>query len=275
RDAALGAPRPEQGHRQALRHRVVPRELPHRRGRRGEALLHQHPQVGRARGRRLPGEPAVSVDRKQHLYLWLAGIFVTALLIGDLTGGRYFRVGSFDLSAGMLLFPITFVLTDVVNEFYGPVGAKRITFLGLGLAGLAFLFINVVLALPPSKIGLPSEAVTQVLGSSRRVYIGSLAAYLIGQLSDIAIFGVFRRLTGHRMIWLRATGSTLISQAIDTLVVNAIFLGGTQPIPTIARVMVTAYVLKIVFAVGLTPIIYAAHGLMFRVLKIRETPEKA
>jgi len=215
------------------------------------------------------------VDRKQHLYLWLAGIFVTALLIGDLTGGRYFRVGSFDLSAGMLLFPITFVLTDVVNEFYGPVGAKRITFLGLGLAGLAFLFINVVLALPPSKIGLPSEAVTQVLGSSRRVYIGSLAAYLIGQLSDIAIFGVFRRLTGHRMIWLRATGSTLISQAIDTLVVNAIFLGGTQPIPTIARVMVTAYVLKIVFAVGLTPVIYAAHGLMFRVLKISETPEKS
>jgi hypothetical protein len=142
------------------------------------------------------------VDRKQHLYLWLAGIFVTALLIGDLTGGRYFRVGSFDLSAGMLLFPITFVLTDVVNEFYGPVGAKRITFLGLGLAGLAFLFINVVLALPPSKIGLPSEAVTQVLGSAAPLH--RLAGRLPDRAArDITIFGLFRRLTGHRMIWLR------------------------------------------------------------------------
>jgi uncharacterized integral membrane protein (TIGR00697 family) len=215
------------------------------------------------------------VDRKHHLYLWLAGIFVTALIVGDLIGGRFFRVGSVDLSAGMLLFPLTFVLTDVVNEFYGPVGAKRITYLGLGTAGFTFLMIRVVLSLPPSRIGLPPDTVATVLGSSQRLYIASLTAYLAGQFSDITMFGIFRRLTGHRMIWLRATGSTLISQAIDTTVINFVFLGGKESVPSILHVIRDSYLIKIVFAVGLTPLIYAAHGLIFRVLKIGETPEKA
>jgi uncharacterized integral membrane protein (TIGR00697 family) len=172
----------------------------------------------------------------------------------------------------MLFFPLTFVLTDVINEFYGPIGARRITFVGLGMAGFTFLMINIVLGLPPSKIGLPSDTVATVLGSSRRLYVGSLLAYLIGQLSDIAIFGVFRRRTGHRMIWLRATGSTLISQAIDTVVINFIFLGGKESVASILLVIRNSYLLKILFAVGLTPVIYAAHGLVSRVLKVNETP---
>jgi uncharacterized integral membrane protein (TIGR00697 family) len=212
------------------------------------------------------------VDRKQHLYLWLAGIFITALIVGDLIGGRFFHVGSVDLSAAMFLFPLTFVLTDVVNEFYGPVGAKRITFLGLGTAGFAFLFINIALALPTSTKGLPADTVATVLGSSRRLYLASLSAYLVGQMSDIAIFGLFRRLTGHRMIWLRATGSTLVSQALDTVVVNFVFLSGKESPDSILRIVLHSYLIKIVFAVGLTPLIYAAHALISRVLKIGETP---
>jgi uncharacterized integral membrane protein (TIGR00697 family) len=215
------------------------------------------------------------VDRKQHLYLWLAGIFVTALIVGDLIGGRFFRVGTVDLSSGMLLFPLTFVLTDVVNEFYGSVGAKRLTFLGLGMAGFTFLITRIVLSLPASPRGLSADVVATVLGSSQRLYVASMSAYLIGQLSDIAIFGMFRRLTGHRLIWLRATGSTLVSQAIDTVVVNFVFLSGKESVPDITRIVIHSYLIKIVFAVGLTPVIYAAHGLIFRVLKIGETPERA
>jgi uncharacterized integral membrane protein (TIGR00697 family) len=214
------------------------------------------------------------VDKKQQLYLWLAGIFVTALIVGDLIGGRFFRVGTVDLSAGMLLFPLTFVLTDVVNEFYGAIGAKRLTLLGLGMAGFTFLMVRIVLSLPPSPLGNPPDMVATVLGSSQRLYIASVLAYLAGQFSDIAIFGLFRRLTGHRLIWLRATGSTLVSQAIDTVVVNFVFLSGKESVDAITRVVFHSYVIKIVFAVGLTPVIYAAHGLFLRVLKIGETPER-
>jgi uncharacterized integral membrane protein (TIGR00697 family) len=215
------------------------------------------------------------MDRKQHLYLWLAGIFITALIVGDMIGGRFFRVAGIDLSAGMLLFPLTFVLTDVVNEFYGPVGAKRLTFLGLGMAGFTFLMTKIVLGLPPSRLGTPPDTVATVLGTQQRLYIASMAAYLIGQLSDIAIFGIFRRLTGHRLIWLRATGSTLVSQAIDTVVVNFVFLSGKESVDSITRIVFHSYIIKILFAVGLTPVIYAAHGLILRVLKIGETPERA
>jgi uncharacterized integral membrane protein (TIGR00697 family) len=215
------------------------------------------------------------LDRKHHLYLWLTGFFITALLVGDIIGGRFFRVAGLDLSAGMLFFPLTFVLTDVVNEFYGPVGAKRITFVGLGMAGFTFLMINLVLGLPPSQIGTPPDAVATVLGPSMRLYIASLTAYVVGQLSDITIFGILRRRTGHRMIWLRATGSTLISQAIDTIVINFIFLSGKESVHSILLIVRNSYLVKIAFAVGLTPIIYAAHGLFSRLLRINEKPDEA
>lgn len=215
------------------------------------------------------------MDRKQHLYLWLAGLFVTALVVADLIGGRFFRIGSVDLSAGMLLFPLTFVLTDVINEFYGPVGAKRITLLGLGAAGFALAFVNLAISLPPSTKGLPADTFAQVLGMSRRLYIASLSAYVIGQLTDIAIFAALRRITHHKLLWLRATGSTLVSQAIDTTVVTFGLLVGMETLGSIATIAWHSYVVKIVVAIGLTPLIYAAHALILRVLKIDESPTRA
>jgi queuosine precursor transporter len=211
--------------------------------------------------------------RKQQLYVWLAGLFVAALIVADLIGGRFFRFGSVDLSVGMLAFPLTFVLTDVINEFFGPVGARRITYLGLGTALFAFLVINVALALPPSPKGLPDEVFRNVFGWSRRLYVASLTAYLIGQLTDITIFSAFRRVTRHRLLWLRATGSTLVSQAIDTMVVNFVLLSGRESFASIGRIVWHSYLTKIVVAVALTPVIYAAHALVLRVLKVSETVE--
>jgi queuosine precursor transporter len=210
------------------------------------------------------------MDRKQHLFLWLGGFFVAALIVADLIGGRFFRLGSVDLSVGMLAFPLTFVLTDVINEFYGTTGARRITYVGLGTAVFAFVVINVALALPPSPKGLPDEVFRNVFGWSRRLYVASLAAYLVGQLSDITVFGLFRRLTRHRLLWLRATGSTVISQAIDTIVVNFVLLTGRESTGAITRIIFHSYLTKIVAAVALTPLIYAAHALVLRVLEVGE-----
>ena len=210
------------------------------------------------------------LDRRQLLYLWLAGIFVAALIVADLIGGRFFRVGSVDLSVGLLAFPLTFVLTDVVNEFYGTSGARRLTYLGLGASVFVFIIISVALAVPPSPIGVPNETFRSVIGVSRRLFVASLAAYLIGQLADITVFGAFRRLTRHRLLWLRATGSTVISQIIDTTVVTFGLMVGQQPTGTIVRVVIHSYLIKLVFAVGLTPLIYAIHAVVLRVVKVGE-----
>jgi uncharacterized integral membrane protein (TIGR00697 family) len=207
------------------------------------------------------------MTRKQHLYLWLATFFVAALLTADLIGGKFFRTGSVDLSVGMLAFPLTFVLTDVLNEFYGAAGARRVTFLGLGAAVFAFVVIQVAIALPTSpESPLAESAFATVFGWSGRLYVASLTAYMLGQLLDIMLFGLLRRLTRQRFLWLRATGSTLVSQLLDTLVVNLVLLGGQKPLAFILAVVRDSYAVKILVAVALTPVIYFLHALVLRIL---------
>jgi uncharacterized integral membrane protein (TIGR00697 family) len=199
---------------------------------------------------------------------------VAALLTGDLISGKVFRLGGVDLGVGMLLFPFTFVLTDILNEFYGPVGARRVTFLGLGTALFAFAGINIALALPTSPES-PLDALTfqKVFGLSVRTYIASLVAYVVGQLLDIVVFASLRRVTQHRFLWLRATGSTLVSQLADTVVVTFIFYSGLKPMGFIMTMARNSYIVKVVIALGLTPVIYAVHHLLLRVVKINEAPE--
>lgn len=216
------------------------------------------------------------LDRRQRLYLWLAGLFVAALLTADLTGAKFFRIGATDLSVGMLTFPLTFVLTDILNEFYGPDGARQVTYVGLGAAIFAFSFINLAIVLPTSpESPLAGPAFATVFGWSGRLYVASLTAYLIGQLLDISLFALFRRLTRHRMLWLRATGSTLGSQLVDTLVVNLVLLGGSKSAGFIFAVVRDSYLIKILVSVALIPLIYALHALVLRVVKVGEVPEEA
>ncbi len=218
----------------------------------------------------------VAMDRKQHLYLWLGGLFVAALITADLIGGKFFRFWGIDLSVGMLAFPLTFVLTDVLNELYGPRGARRITYLGLGTAVFAFAVINVALALPTSpESPLPGDLFASVFGWSGRLYLASLTAYTVGQLVDITVFAQLRRMTRERRLWLRATGSTLVSQAIDTVIVNFVLLSGAKPVAFILQVVVSSYVAKVVIAVAMTPVIYAIHALVQRALDTPKPPASA
>jgi uncharacterized integral membrane protein (TIGR00697 family) len=208
------------------------------------------------------------MNRRQRLYVWLTGVFVSALIVGDLIGGKFFRLGGLDLSVGMIPFPLTFVLTDIVNEFYGAEGARRVTFVGLGMAVFVFTVINLALALPISPES-PMDQATFALafGWSSRLYVASLTAYVIGQLLDISIFRLFVKYAGGRFLWLRATGSTIFSQAIDTLVINFVLLSGTKSLAFILDVSKNAYVLKVAIAVALTPLLYLGRGMLTRYLE--------
>ena len=174
---------------------------------------------------------STTLDQKQRFYVWLSGLFVAALITGDLIGAKFFRVWGLDLSVGMIAFPLTFVLTDIVNEFYGTEGARRLTFLGLGIAVFVFAIINIAIALPTSpESPMRGDQFKDAFGWSSRLYVASLSAYLVGQLLDISVFYFLRRATGHRFLWLRATGSTVLSQAVDTLVVSFVLFAGTKPL---------------------------------------------
>lgn len=211
------------------------------------------------------------MDRKQRVFIFLTAFFVAALITGDFVGGKFFVLFGRNFSAGIIPFPLTFVLTDVVNEFYGTHGARRLTYAGLAAAIFVWTVINIALALPTSLDSpIPDAVFRGAFGTSSRLYVASLTAYIIGQLLDISIFQVLRRLTGHRLLWLRSTGSTVLSQIVDSLSVSFVFLVGTKPAAFIVGNAANNYVGKLAMAVLLTPLIYLGHGVFRRVFAIPE-----
>lgn len=227
---------------------------------------------------------------KDRLYTTLTALFVTCLLVADLTGSKFFRLDLFTLgdyhfvthSVGMLAFPFTFLLTDLVNEYWGPAGARRMTWNGLAAAALAFALIYLDRKLPVApQSPLSQEAFESVFAMSNRLYAASLTAYVVGQLADIAIFSALRRFTAGRMVWLRATGSTVVSQALDSFVVTALLFWGVADqrgeVPswgTILEIAATGYVLKFVIAVALTPAVYAGRWWMRTRVGLRPYDER-
>ncbi|MCC6660382.1 MAG: queuosine precursor transporter [Phycisphaerales bacterium] len=241
----------------------------------------------------MPTAPA-RFDAATLLYLWLSGVFVTCLLVADITGGKFFHLDLFTVhlpwvgeypfvthSVGMMSFPVTFLLTDLVNEYYGKRGARRMTFLGLGCALLAFLLILAARKIPVDTRDSPlsQDSFDTVFGMSNRLYVASLTAYLIGQLCDIWLFGAFKRWTGGRMVWLRATGSTVVSQAVDSFLITSILFYGLEradgSVATwgdIIRIAVTGYILKFVIAIALTPLVYLGRWLIHTRLGMTPMP---
>lgn len=220
----------------------------------------------------------MDLDARQRVYVVLTAVFVTTLLVADITGSKFFYVPLFEIgsfrfvthSVGMLAFPVTFLLTDLINEYYGARAARQVTYIGLGCAALSFLLILAARMMPVApESPIPQETFDRVFGMSNRLYIASLTAYLCGQLADIQVFGLLKRLTGGRHVWLRATGSTILSQALDSLLVTWILFAGnagadgTIPTtPVILRIAATGYVLKFLLALGLTPVIYAGRWIL-------------
>jgi uncharacterized integral membrane protein (TIGR00697 family) len=219
-------------------------------------------------------------DARTRLYLILFGMFSTCLVVGDIIGGKLIETEvfghPFTLTVGMIPFPVTFLLTDVMNEFYGKQAARYATLVTFGLALLAYFFILVAGAIPaaamtraPDWTGVTEEAFQTVFLSSRRIIAASLTAYIVAQFVDIGVFHLLKRLTQNRLLWLRATGSTAVSQLIDTVVINLVAWVGMMPLGVIVNMMVSSYALKLLIAVGLTPLVYLAHALVERGMGIK------
>ncbi len=220
----------------------------------------------------------MNLDRRIQLFVVLAATFICCLLVGDIIGGKLLQLdeaGRFVISLGMVPFPITFLLTDLLNEFYGKGAARFVTWVGFVMALLAFGIIQIGTELPAAPFTLAAEwtgtrpdAFDNVFGGSKRILFASMVAYLSAQLTDIAIFNALKRRTQGRMLWLRATGSTVASQLLDTVVVQVIAWWGVLDVGTIGTLAMTSYLVKVGVAIGLTPLIYAGHALLERWLKL-------
>ncbi|MBM4191692.1 MAG: queuosine precursor transporter [Gammaproteobacteria bacterium] len=243
----------------------------------------------------------VSDQRSNRLFVVLAGFFLTNALLAEFVGVKIFSLeatlgispiewsllgvsGTLNFTAGVLLWPVVFVMTDVINEYYGVKGVRLVSWVAVGFIAYAFLVAYVSIGLAPAgfwveanqSLGVPDiqHAYAQVFGQGLWTIIGSIVAFLVGQLVDITVFRKIRAVTGEKLIWLRATGSTAVSQFIDSFVVLYIaFVLGPQKwsIPQFFAVGTVNYLYKILAAIALIPLLYLARRLIKSYLGHDET----
>jgi uncharacterized PurR-regulated membrane protein YhhQ (DUF165 family) len=251
---------------------------------------------------------SVLSDKATRLFIVLGGFFVANAILAELIGVKIFSLEhslgipplnfkafgidglAFNLTTGVLLWPFVFVLTDLINEYYGKRGVRLLSYLTSGLIIYAFAMVFIGIHLTPadfwpqshinsslpleeqaalrSQVGDYNAAFKLVFGQGLWIIIGSLIAFLIGQIIDITVFQRIKKITGEGRIWLRATGSTLISQFIDSFVVLfiAFYIGADWSLQLVLAIGVVNYIYKFLMAILLTPLLYAVHYVIERYL---------
>ena len=230
--------------------------------------------------------------KTNRLFIVLTGFFLINALLANFVGGKIFSLeatlgidpvqwsllgvqGNLSFTAGVLLWPFVFVMTDIINEYFGVRGVRLISWLAVAFICYAFVAAYAVIALAPAEfwvetnrdLGVPDiqRAFTLIFGQGLWIIAGSVVAFLVGQLIDVTVFHRIRRATGERLVWLRATGSTAISQLIDSFVVLyiAFVLGPQQwPIEQFLAVGTVNYAYKLAVAIALIPLLYLARRLI-------------
>lgn len=229
-------------------------------------------------------------DRPTRLFLLLGGFFIANAIIAEIIGVKIFSLEdtlgiprasfdlfgekdlSFSLSVGVLPWPVIFVMTDIINEYYGVKGVRFLTLLTVGLISFAFIVFFFAIRMMPdtrywlgsgSDMGVPDmqAAFHAIFGQGMNIIVGSLTAFILGQLIDALVFRRIKKFTGERWIWARATLSTVVSQFIDSVVVTyvafTIFRG--VPVGQSMAWAFTAYAYKFIIALLFTPVVYLIH----------------
>jgi uncharacterized integral membrane protein (TIGR00697 family) len=210
-------------------------------------------------------------NRRDIVFLVLAGFFITNAIIAELIGGKLIQFfGLFTQSIGIILWPIIFILTDLINEHFGKDGVKKLTYITVGLISFAFIVLSIAINIPATPFSpVNNEVFKTVFGQSQWIIVGSIIAFLISQLVDVYTFLFFKKITGNKFIWLRATGSTLISQLVDTFVVQyiAFVLPSKWTLDEFITNASYGYAFKLIIAIALIPLIYVGHALINKFLE--------
>ena len=183
-------------------------------------------------------------------------LFVTSLLLANILASKIIVVGGLVLPAAIILYPLTFLFTDVVAEVEGKKSASSLVMAGFYLS---IFMVAVILAgrlLPPAGFWKHQEAYTAILGSTPRIVLASMVAYLISQNHDVWAFHWWRKKTAGRHLWLRNNLSTMVSQMIDSVLFIGVAFWGTVPPATIGVMIISQYVVKVGIALLDTPICY-------------------
>jgi queuosine precursor transporter len=246
----------------------------------------------------------IKLSKKDRLFLILGGFFLTNALLAEIIGAKIFSLEQtlgipptqisffgiytldFNLTAGVLIWPIVFIVSDIINEYYGKEGVKLISFATAGFILFAFIIIYISTHLVPAKFWLEINnkdpngnsvnidfAFSMIFRQGLGIIAGSLAAFLLGQVIDATIFLYIRKMTGEKHVWLRATGSTIVSQLIDSFLVLfiAFYVFGNWTFDFVIAVGIMNFIYKISVAILLIPLLYVGHFFIDKYLANEET----
>ena len=237
-----------------------------------------------------------SNNKLTKLFFILSGIFLTNVILADLTGGKIFSLSKLlnlqfpkmEMSVGILIWPFVFILSDIINEYFGKKGVQKISILAAVMVLYSSVIVLISTKLPAAGFwantngtdgaGNPLDinyAYKIIFGQGLAIIVGSITAFLLSQLVDVYTFHWIRKITGHRLLWLRATGSTIVSQLIDSYVVLtvAFYIIGKWSFVQVLQVGTMQYLYKISFAIILTPLIYLFHFLIDKYLGTKNSEE--
>ena len=220
-----------------------------------------------------------TLNKSQWLFVFLAGLFITNAVTAELISNKLIEIplninlfgtelGPFVTIVGILPWPIVFLLTDLLNEFYGYKAVKRLSWITAILIAYCFIIVGLAIQIPAFEIEgstwSDDYSFNKVFGQAQMVIIGSICAFLVSQLLDALLFKWIKSRTGSRYIWLRSTGSTVVSQLIDSYIVLYIgfVLPGSLSFSDFMTIAPTNYILKLIIAILLTPLIYLGHYLI-------------
>lgn len=221
------------------------------------------------------------------LFIILAGLFITNAVTAELISNKLIEIplafsigdttfGPYTTIVGILPWPIVFLLTDLLNEFYGKKAVQKLSWITSGLIGYCFIIVGISLNIPaveiPNSTLADNKSYSLVFGQAQMVIIGSILAFLFSQLLDAFVFEKIKNKTGNKFVWLRSTGSTVLSQFIDSYIVLYIgfVLPGALTFEQFMIIAPTNYILKLLIAITLTPLIYVGHFLIRRYLSEKE-----
>ena len=220
-----------------------------------------------------------TINKSQWLFVFLAGLFITNAITAELISNKLIEIplninffgnelGPFVTIVGILPWPIVFLLTDLLNEFYGYKAVKRLSWITAILIAYCFIIVGLAIQIPAYEIEGSSlsddYSFNKVFGQAQMVIVGSICTFLVSQLLDAVLFKWIKSKTGSRYIWLRSTGSTVVSQLIDSYIVLYIgfVLPGSLTFSDFMTIAPTNYILKLIIAILLTPLIYLGHFLI-------------
>ena len=196
-------------------------------------------------------------------------IFITMIVLTNIIGVKLFVVNSVTLTTGIITYPLTFLITDIVCEVFGKKRASLMVVMGFFASLLSLVFINLAVTLPGSEVWINNSLGYNSIEDMQNAYesvftlpgfliTASMLAYLVAQLIDVRIFHYLKTVTNEKKLWLRNNISTMFSQLIDTIIVNSIFLyfGLNLDWDIIIKIIIASYLFKIIIAFLDTPLVY-------------------